>query len=97
VGFALLDLAVKNASLSLQIRNHTSHEILRLPGRCPLLGPTKMASAKVLALGMQSERSFGGSGAPAHLYQIGYQPRDRLRKQSILWPAQLLVDREPRA
>ena len=90
VGFALLDLALKNASLSLQIRNHTSHEILRLPGRCPLLGPTKMASAKVLALGMQGERSFGGSGAPAHLYQIGYQPSDRLRKQSILWPAQRL-------
>ena len=75
IGFALLDLAVKNASVGLQIRNHTSHEILRLPGRCPLLGPTKMASAKVLALGMQGERSFGGSGAPAHLYQTGYQPR----------------------
>ena len=45
-------------------------------------GPRRWQVRK-FALGMQGEKSFGGSGAPANLCQIGYQPSDRFRKQSI--------------
>ena len=46
-----------------------------------------MASAKAFALGMQGEKSFGGSGAPAHLCRTGYQHCDRTGKRTLSGPA----------
>src|SRR6185436_1730838 len=66
LGFVPTDLSVKPTRVNLQIGNHTSHRILRLSGQVPLLRPTKLASAKVFALGVQGVETFGGSGAPAH-------------------------------
>ncbi len=45
-----------------------------------------MASAKAFALGMQGEKSFGGSGAPAHLCRLGYQRCYRIGKLSLSGP-----------
>ena len=41
-----------------------------------------MASAKVFALEVQGEETFGGPGAPAHLCRVAYQ-RSRVRTSQV--------------
>jgi len=50
-----------------------------------------MASAKAFALEMQGEKSFGGSGAPAHLCRVSYQ-RPSSEATGILRSAQRLLE-----
>jgi len=67
------DVTVKNTRLSLQIGNHTRHSSSVQWAMFRSNRPARMASAKAFALEMQGEKSFGGSGAPAHLCRVGYQ------------------------
>jgi hypothetical protein len=52
-----------------------------------------MASAKAFALEMQGEKSFGGSGAPAHLRRIGYQRCDGADKLTLSGPPNVFWSR----